>query len=684
MSRPASRDNSTAVSLFPFLAVLLCTMGALIVLLVVMAQAASRRAEIVLAEQAEQAEQTEKPGQAAEPVKEVAPAAVVPQIDPNVIQAAADELQLAKQRAAELASLEQEAARALRDEQAKLANIEDHTRRLKDELVDLYQAERQLKELEESYTEDQSLAKQELERLQELIAESEATIEDLKDQQVAKKTSYAIIPFEGGNHTYRRPLYIECLKDRVVIQPEGTVLLKNDFRGPLGVGNPLNAVLRAARKYYVQQASEHGDEVASEPYPLVIGRPESLELYNVVVQILELSDLDYGYELIDEQWELEYPLPNAELAKLEQEAVVASRLRRSVLARAAPNAYRGRSQGGGIGGLGGDSPLPGGDSADGLGQGGQGTAAGLAPYSADDTPNYSDTTDDATFAGGGESANSGVANQGSRELFGSPGENSPTDRLPQQNEFGSRTTAGQGAESSHPPSSSPNSFAAGLSVEAGNQPFAGTNGQSPPFAAESGSPNASSEKGADAATQQASNSSSSGGAGGDGDCENCAANSAQNAAPSPAGSSSRQISATATAAGGGGASRGRSSSQPRHRPGDIAIRRTIPISVYSDRVVMTPVDSHGKIIKSAAVSLPMRGPTSQHLRELVNEVGNQIESWGIAGSGCYWKPSITLNVADGGANRAHEIATVFKRSGVEVRLQNSVNISQQEKAGALR
>ncbi len=37
MNRVASADNSDAMSLFPFLAVLLCTMGALIVLLVVVA-----------------------------------------------------------------------------------------------------------------------------------------------------------------------------------------------------------------------------------------------------------------------------------------------------------------------------------------------------------------------------------------------------------------------------------------------------------------------------------------------------------------------------------------------------------------------------------------------------------------------------------------------------------------------
>ena len=44
MKQHAASENSNAVDLFPFLAVLLCTMGALLVLLVVLAQRAGQRA----------------------------------------------------------------------------------------------------------------------------------------------------------------------------------------------------------------------------------------------------------------------------------------------------------------------------------------------------------------------------------------------------------------------------------------------------------------------------------------------------------------------------------------------------------------------------------------------------------------------------------------------------------------
>ena len=61
-----------------------------------------------------------------------------------------------------------------------------------------------------------------------------------------KPRSYSVVPYDGPNGTRRRPIYIECLADAVVLQPEGVRLSEADFEGPLGPGNPLAAALRAA------------------------------------------------------------------------------------------------------------------------------------------------------------------------------------------------------------------------------------------------------------------------------------------------------------------------------------------------------------------------------------------------------------------------------------------------------
>src|SRR3712207_8487682 len=53
--------------------------------------------------------------------------------------------------------------------------------------------------------------------------------------------------------TLFRSIYIECLGDRLILQPEGVEFTRSDFEGSLGPGNPLAAAVRAAREYLVAQ-----------------------------------------------------------------------------------------------------------------------------------------------------------------------------------------------------------------------------------------------------------------------------------------------------------------------------------------------------------------------------------------------------------------------------------------------
>ena len=85
---------------------------------------------------------------------------------------------------------------------------------------------------------------------------------------------YAVVPYEGPNQTHRRPIYIECRDDAVVLQPERIGLTDSDFEGPLGPGNPLAAALRAAREYMLAQRDF--DPQVGEPYPLLLVRPEGI------------------------------------------------------------------------------------------------------------------------------------------------------------------------------------------------------------------------------------------------------------------------------------------------------------------------------------------------------------------------------------------------------------------------
>ena len=63
--------------------------------------------------------------------------------------------------------------------------------------------------------------------------------------------SYAIVPYQGRQGTSRRPIYIECRANDVILQPEGVKLTIDDFRPPIGPGNPLVAALAPPASIFI-------------------------------------------------------------------------------------------------------------------------------------------------------------------------------------------------------------------------------------------------------------------------------------------------------------------------------------------------------------------------------------------------------------------------------------------------
>ena len=89
--------------------------------------------------------------------------------------------------------------------------------------------------------------------------------------------TYSVVPYQGPNATRRRPIYIECRGDAIVLQPEGVELTSDDFVGFLGPGNPLASSLRAMTEYY--NANTPPGQKPSEPYPLLLVRPDGVPAY---------------------------------------------------------------------------------------------------------------------------------------------------------------------------------------------------------------------------------------------------------------------------------------------------------------------------------------------------------------------------------------------------------------------
>jgi hypothetical protein len=217
MSRRSARQTSASVSLFPFLAVLICTMGALILVLIALSEHARKDAELAAAETAAG----------------------------GVTDAERAEIDILKWRAEQWQATKAVTEQELADRRLTLSHIEDHTRRLRDEAAELARAAQHLGLAPSSGEGTPTFTADDLVRLQAEIAAAQAALED-RAHLPAKPASYAILPYQGASGTRRRPLYIECCADKLILQPDGIVLRESDFQGGLGPGNPLAVALRAS------------------------------------------------------------------------------------------------------------------------------------------------------------------------------------------------------------------------------------------------------------------------------------------------------------------------------------------------------------------------------------------------------------------------------------------------------
>jgi hypothetical protein len=210
-----------------------------------------------------------------------------------------------------------------------LGHLEDHTRRLmkrREEILALLQPQ------QEPFSGGIAPEKirEELARLEEQIRSLMAEVEELSRRAERKRRYYSIVPYGGPFGTSRRPIYLECRQDAIILQPEGITFLPEDFEGDLGPGNPLDTALRAIREYRVR----HG-LAAEEPYPLFVVRPGGISAYYVARAALEPWGGEFGYELVEEDWEILYPQPDLAMAKEVTAAVELARARTRALGRMA-------------------------------------------------------------------------------------------------------------------------------------------------------------------------------------------------------------------------------------------------------------------------------------------------------------------------------------------------------------
>ena len=288
------RQNVVSVSLFPFLAVLICTLGVLIVMLVLAVQSAKMAQE-------EQQDTRDREDADIE----------------QKIKALESEIDFRNSMAETLTEVRPEVS-------GRLSQAREHRSHLENEIRKLNAAAEKLvaeiKAFEES--ENEAAAEPDGEKLleleQQLADAKEALAEKRATPQVETKKKFAIVPYHGTGTTQRVPIYVECFDDKLVLQPWNITLEKTDFAYPIQPGNPLDAALLAVRNYFVDyKLTENGQR----PYPLLIVRPSGSQSYALARRSMSSWDDEFGYELIGAEKDLDFGPVDDQLRERIQEAV---------------------------------------------------------------------------------------------------------------------------------------------------------------------------------------------------------------------------------------------------------------------------------------------------------------------------------------------------------------------------
>lgn len=617
MKRHASGQVAT-VALFPFLAVLICTMGALIVLLVLLVQQAGLDAH------------------------RLALAAPAPADTARWQQ----ELEDAQWRKTVLEQSRAEKTEELSATRARLAHLEEHTQRLKAEAEELLAQARAIDEGRKLRDEELAAARAELAQWQEHLAQAQRELDDKRRQLAEQSRSYALIPYQGPLGTRRRPIYVECTELGVILQPEGLLLRAEDFQGPLGPGNPLEVALRAVREHLERTAGPQ----AGQPYPLLVVRPGGVLAYAAARAAMKSWDDEFGYELVGDDVKLDFGPPDPALSRLLQQSVAEARRRQAALAAMMPRRY-GREE----------LPRTAGTNTPALPTSvvvrdtGGGLATGTPPAQADRTSigNRDISPNDRSLPGGSSSPEPRTGT--SADASGEPGNPGPSGST------GRRTPSAvpaQGTARQTPgaPGAVPGGAAGPSNVSRGE------GGQPTDEDASSGGGLAPSRP--PVASTTASAGSSAGEAASPGTVGSPGAEVHLRMEP-PRAAATFSAARTRPGDDSGRAATGKRPNWalPTARPHAIGVTRPIPLVVQTDRLMLLPERGRSRPVQELVVQPDL---TEEDVQRLVAAVQREVESWGLAVADGYWKPLLVAEVAPGAESQFVRLQSALQGSGLEL------------------
>lgn len=317
--RTRRANNAYSVTLFPFLAVLICTMGVLVALLFVAVHAAG---------QSTKHESNEAQEQQAEKLKE--------------LQYAIEENEF---RIEGLADFRPDVVERLKVERERRAHLQTSLKEIDEQALQLANQLKQLEEQPVESTETLTQLESVEEQLKRQILAVNEQLEQLNQQKPIENIVYSVVPTDASGVTNRRPIYIECVDNRLILQPHGITFDMRDFVRPIEVGNPLDAAMIAIRNYWDkhQLSGKEGDA-----YPLLIVRPSGAQAYALARHAIQSWDDEFGYELITEELELDFGVRDTRLEQELQITIAEAKrrqIRRTAIAMADGNRVGGNGNG---------------------------------------------------------------------------------------------------------------------------------------------------------------------------------------------------------------------------------------------------------------------------------------------------------------------------------------------------
>lgn len=596
MRRSRKTRTPVNVSLFPFLAVLICTLGVLIVMLVI----AAKQADTSAAEQREEFQQEQQA-----------------EVDGYQDQLAGADIRIRgitrmRSKVLERLNHSKQNRSHLRNE---LRNVEKQVDEARREFVLASNRLRaDLSELSSTATE---LDDSELESL-------ERQIEDAKESLIAKRAEvkdagpnqFVIVPYKGGGGTFRRPIFIECNQNEIRLQPLGIVLKKSEFDLPLASGNMLDAALLTIREYWERYdlAGEQGS-----PYPLIVVRPDGAETFVLARRAMKSWDDEFGYELVDSELNVEFGKYDDQLAGEVKQAIAAARQRQNALARQRKKIERHRAQFANR-----NSSRPGFRVS--------GNSGGFVQTN-DEYVGVSDSQPGFSGADALRRLKQGI----------SVGNAMP----PNGGGMGSATAENRDPSANGQPGSSVR-----LASRSGGGMKHNSMSQANPIASAAGS-----FEGSDASAGDSS----------------MASNAENNASMGQTGGGADGSSAGSSGEGEGttgspfvdlsiAKKKGAGWALPTRTPGAVGYLRPIRVVCYQDRFEMAS-GGQKKVIPF------LRGDNrgmERAVESMVDEIWKQVDGWGIAGTGNYWKPQLRVTVADGAQTRYQQLAGLLFESGLAI------------------